>query len=434
MSMALPELPEQIRETVTAQGAVVLTEFLPHVASAAIGVWVARGSRHEAPSEAGLTHFLEHMVFKGTARRSARQIAEELDAVGGMIDAGTSREYTSFFARLLSEHIPLACDMLCDMLLNSRFRDEDIRLEQGVVLDEIRASEDEPGEVIMEQLMETLFGADPVARPVLGRKEVIRATGHDIVRNYRDRYYSSDRILIAAAGQVDHDRLAELMGPLIEGLARTAVPAAASAPEARSRFRVTIREQEQAHLALAAPALPFGHPDRFVLAALNNLLGGTASSRLFQEIREQRGLAYGAASWVEAYRDMGLVGVHTAMDPKRFRETAAVVGDILRDLASGGVTDAEAIRARDQMKGSLFLGLESTYGRMARLATSKLYLGEVTPLREIMRMVEAITPERVRDMARRLLAPERFAVAVLGPGSVSDYRVDWVRVPEYAAA
>ncbi|MEK7476995.1 MAG: pitrilysin family protein [Candidatus Coatesbacteria bacterium] len=431
--MVSPSLTESVQETVTPQGAVVLSEFLPHVASAAIGVWVARGSRHEIAGEAGMTHFLEHMVFKGTARRSARQIAEELDAVGGIIDAGTSREHTNFYARVLAEHLPLACDMLCDMLLHSTFRDEDVRLEQGVVLDEIRAYEDEPGEVVMEQLMETLFGRDPIARPVLGDKEVIRGTGHDVVRGYRDRYYSSDRILISAAGQVDHAQLVELMGPLLGGLPRTALPANAPAPQARSRFRVTIREQEQAHLTLAAPALPFGHPDRFVLAALNNVLGGSASSRLFQEVREQRGLAYGAASWAEAYRDVGLVGVHTAMDPAKFREAAAVVGDILRDLAGGGVTDQEALRAREQMKAGLFLGLESTYNRMARLATSKLYLGEVTPLKVVMRMVEEITPERVRELARRLLAPERFAVAVLGPGSPEDYRVDWVTVPAFAA-
>jgi len=432
--MALPELTEQVQETVTPQGAVVLSEFLPHVASAAIGIWVGRGSRHESPAEAGLTHFLEHMVFKGTTRRNARRIAEELDAVGGMIDAGTGREYTSFSARVLAEHMPLACDMLCDMLMHSTFREEDVQLEQGVVLDEIRAYEDEPGEVVMEQLMETLFGRDPIARPVLGDKEVIRGTGHDIVQGYRDRYYSADRVLIAAAGQVDHARLVDLMAPLLGGLPRIGVPPKAPAPEPQSRFRVTIREQEQVHLTLAAPALRFGHPDRFALAALNSLLGGSASSRMFQEIREQRGLAYGAASWVEAYRDVGIVGLHTAMAPDKFRETAAVVGEILRDLANGGVKDGEAERARDQMKAGLFLGLEGTYGRMVRLATSKLYLGEVIPLREVMAQIEAITPERVRELARSLLAPDRFAVAVLGPGAAADYRVDWVKVPAWAAA
>ena len=432
--MALPELTENVRETVAPRGTVVLTEHLPHVASAAIGVWVARGSRHEAPPEAGLTHFLEHMFFKGTERRTARRIAEELDAVGATMDAGTSREYTGFHSRVLAEHVPLACDMLCDMLLHSTFREEDIRLEKGVVLDEISVYEDEPGEVVLENLMGSMFGDDPIARPVLGRRDVVAGIRRDAVASYRDRYYSADRVLVAAAGAVDHDRLVELMAPLLEGLQRTASPPGSAIPEVRSSFRVAIRKQEQAHLALAAPGLPFGHPDRFVLAALNNVLGGSASSRLFQEVREQRGLAYAAASWVEAYRDVGLVGIHTAVEPAKFREAAKVVGQILRDLADGGVTDEEAIRAREQMKAGLFLGLESTHARMGRIATSKLYLGKVTPLVEVMRMVGEITPERVRVLARRLLDPGRFAVSVLGPGREEDYAVEWARVPAYVAS
>lgn len=421
--------PEHVRVTELPSGAVVVSEALPHVPSVAVGVWFDTGSRHETPAEAGLTHFLEHLLFKGTVRRTARGIAEELDAVGGALDAATGRETIALYARVLPEHLPLAADVLCDMTVHSTLRDEDIAVERGVVLDEIKSYEDEPGDLVMEQLMSTLWSDAPLARPVLGRRQVIEAAGHDGLSEFRARRLTSDRLILAAAGRIDHEELVERFAPLLAGLpARWAGPAAA-APEPSVRTRIAERDQEQVHLAIAAPALPFGHPDRFALAALNNLLGGTASSRLFQEVRESRGLAYSAASWVEAYRDAGAIGVHVPMDPARFDEAVAVVGRILEDLAAGGVTDAEANRARDQLKGSLMLSLEGTSSRMSRLAVSRMYLGRVTPLAEVAASVDAITPAAVRELARTLLAPGRFAAAVLGPGPASRYRIPWTAVP-----
>lgn len=427
MSTKLPA--EDVRVTVMPSGAVVVSELLPHVPSVAVGVWFATGSRHETAGEAGLTHFLEHLLFKGTARRTARGIAEELDAVGGALDAATGRETLALYARVLPEHLPMAADVLCDMTLNSLLRDEDLAVERGVVLDEIKSYEDEPGDVVMEQLMGALWSDAPLARPVLGRRQVIEAAAHDGLAAFKARRLTADRMILSAAGRIEHADLIDRFAPLLAGLPARWEGPATPVPEPSARTRITARDQEQVHLAIAAPALPFGHPDRFALAALNNLLGGTASSRLFQEVRESRGLAYSASSWVEAYRDAGAIGIHVPMDPARFDEAVGVVERILRDLAAGGVTDAEAIRARDQLKGSLLLSLEGTSSRMSRLAVSRMYLGRVTPLAEVAAAVDAITPEAVRALARDLLVPGRFAAAVLGPGPATRYRLPWTAVP-----
>lgn len=424
------ELPaEHVRVTELPSGAVVVSEALPHVPSVAVGVWFDTGSRHETAAEAGLTHFLEHLLFKGTVRRTARGIAEELDAVGGALDAATGRETLALYARVLPEHLALAADVLCDMILHSTMRDEDIAVERGVVLDEIKSYEDEPGDVVMEQLMGALWSDAPLARPVLGRRQVIEAVSHDRLAEFKARRLTADRLILAAAGRVEHEELVDRFAPLLASLPPRRAGPILPAPVPEARTRITARDQEQVHLALAAPGLPFGHPDRFALAALNNLLGGTASSRLFQEVRESRGLAYSASSWVEAYRDAGAIGVHVPMDPARFDETIGVVGRILDDLASGGVTDAEAVRARDQLKGSLMLSLEGTSSRMSRLAASRMYLGRVTPLAEVAAAVDAITPAAVRALAQSLLHPSRFAAAVLGPGPASRYRIPWTAVP-----
>lgn len=432
--MPSPSLTEHVEETVTRNGAIVLSEELPHVASVAVGIWIAAGSRHEADGEAGLTHFLEHMFFKGTRRRTARRIAEELDAVGGHLDASTSREQTGFYARVLGQHLPLACDVLCDQLLHSVFRPRDLSREKGVVLEEIRSYEDEPGELVMDQLMATFYGAHPLARPVLGRREVIRGTTRSTLSAYRHRHYAADRLVIAAAGRVKHREILRLLAPLLRGLPDRGVPRETRPPHPGAARRIVIRRQEQAHLALAAPALPFHHPDRYALNVLNNILGGGVSSRLFQEIREKRGLAYGASSGLEAFHDAGMLVIHTSVDPAKFREAARVIGEILDDLAQGRVLDAEVTRGREQLKGNVFLSLESTSSRMGRMAMSKMYLGRVTPLAEVMAQVDAVTTATVRRLARELLDPRRFAAAILGPGRPGLYRVPWLANAEVLTA
>jgi len=380
----------------------------------------------EQDGERGLTHFLEHMVFKGTKRRTARRIAEELDAVGGHLDAATSREHTCFYARVLAQHLPMACDVITDILLNSLMRDGDIDKERGVVLEEIRSVEDDPDDLVVENLLSALYGGHTLARPVLGDAGIIRTVSRETLMGFRERNYIAPRVTIAAAGQVRHEDLIKLVEPLL-----TALPAAGRLPEFVEpvplvNHRFTPKDIEQAHLAMGIPALRFDHPDRFVLLVLNNLLGGSVSSRLFQEVREKRGLVYGIYSSAEAFRDSGILVVQTSCEPARFQETAGVVGDVIRDVAAGRFEDSEVERGREQMKGGMFLALEGTVSRMTRLAASSMYLGRVLPLEEVMKRIDEVTPAAVRELASRLINMDRFSSSVVGPGQAEQYRIPWM--------
>ena len=427
--MARPLLSENVERTVTPGGTVVLSERLPHVASASLGFFFRTGSRDEAPGEEGMTHFLEHMFFKGTPRRTGRGIAEELDAVGGHLDAGTSHDYTSLYARVLAEHVPLACDMVSDMLCNSLLSDEEVGRERGVVLDEIRLYEDEPADIVVENLLKAAYGEHPMARPVLGRREVIDGLDHRGLEAFRRRRYASDRLVVAVAGLVEHGEVLRLLAPLLSGLPARGVPREGPSPVHSPRCRLVIRGQEQAHFALAAPALKATDERYYIMLVLNNLLGGSYSSRLFQEVREKRGLAYSIGSSVDSFADGGLLVIQTACEPGKFGQTAGVIGRVLAELASGGVTDEEVIRNRNQLKGATFLGMEGTSTRMMRLAMGTLYLDRVVPLAEVMEKVDAVTPGAVRELAAGLLGPGRFASSVLAPGDPAAYRVPWLAEP-----
>ena len=419
-------LAENVEETPFPGGALVLSEWMPHVASVTLGVWFRVGSRHEGPGEEGLTHFLEHMFFKGTERRDARRLAEELDAVGGHLDDSTGRETTCFFSRVMAEHLPLACDILGDIICNSLFAEEDLEREKGVVLEEVRSYEDEPAEMVMDGLLRVVYGDHPLAKPILGSPSAIRSLNRENVCAYRSRMYGRSRVVIAAAGQVRHDELLRMLDPLLRALP-PGCESFSPAPSCHgARQLAALREQEQVHVALAAPTFPFSHPGRHALQVLNNLLGGSVSSRLFQEIRERRGLAYTASSGLESFHDAGLLSIHTAANPGSFGEIVAIIRDVLGDLAGGGVSDDEVCRAREQIKGSIFLALESTANRMSRLALSRIYLDRVTPLAEVLERVGAVSTRDVREMAAEYLEPRRFSLAAIGPGAAASYDVPWI--------
>jgi len=387
----------------------------------------------ERDGERGLTHFLEHMVFKGTPKRTARRIAEELDAVGGHLDAATSREHTCFYARVLAQHLPMACDVITDILLNSLLRDGDIDKERGVILEEIRSVEDDPDDLVVESLLAALYGAHTLARPVLGSADIVRSVSRDALVGFRGSNYTAPRITIAAAGQVRHEDLVRLVTPLLSALPADGVLPEFIAPVPLVSHRFIAKDIEQVHLAMGIPALRFDHPDRFVLLVLNNLLGGSVSSRLFQEVREKRGLVYGIYSSAEAFQDSGILVVQTSCEPARFQETAGVVGDVISDVAAGRFDDSEVERGREQMKGGMFLALEGTVSRMTRLAASSMYLGRVLPLEEIMRRIDAVTPGAVRELAASLLVAGRFSSSVVGPGRAGQYRIPWMAGEAVAA-
>lgn len=425
---------QNVVETAGPGGCAILSEELPHVQSASIGVWVRGGARLEGPGEYGLSHFLEHMYFKGTARRTARQIAEELDAVGGHLDASTGREHTGFYARVLGQHLPRAVDVLTDLLLDSQFRAEDIDRERGVILEEIRAAEDDPDDLAIERLVAALFGDHPLARPILGRKETVNAVDRDALLGFRSRRHTAPMVTISAAGAVSHAELERLVKPLCSALPSEGSLPPFSPPAPRTGQSVVTKEVEQAHFALAAPALRYDDPDRYALMVLNNLLGGSMSSRLFQEVREKRGLAYSVYSSTEMFVDSGMLFIQSSCEPARFAEAVGVIGGILDGLARGGIESAEVERSREQMKGNMFLALESTASRMTRLAASHMFLGRVVPLEELMKSIDAVTPGTVQSLAGRLLDTGRFASSVVGPGDASRYHIPWVRMPAGVAS
>lgn len=402
------------RREVLPNGLVVLTERMDHVKSVALGVWVKVGSRDEPSQKAGISHFMEHMLFKGTETRSAEEIAKAIDAVGGTLDAFTSREETCFYAKVLGEHLPLAVELLSDILLHSKIDPRDIEREQQVVLQEIKSVEDTPEDLVHDLFARAIWGDHPLGRPVLGAKEtLLRIQREDILEHLRD-FYQPDRMVIAAAGDLEHERLVDLLAEAFQGFEGKALPVDSGPPVARP---VTVKEDRnsaQVHLCLGVEGLPYAHQDRYALYLINALLGGSMSSRLFQEIREKRGLVYSIYSYQSSYRDAGLLVVYAGCSP----ESANLVVDLIkaegRRLYEEPIDPEEFKRLKEQLKGNLLLGLESTSSRMTRLAKMEIYFGRLFDLEEIIRGIEEVTPERFQAVAKHLFGGEAYTLASIG--------------------
>ena len=400
---------------VLSNGMVVLTERMPSVKSASVGVWVRVGSRDEAPEEAGVSHFIEHMLFKGTDRRSAEEIARAVDAVGGTLDAFTSRESTCFYAKVLGEHLPLAIDLLADAFLHSRLGPEDIDRERQVVLQEIKMVEDTPDDLVHDLFAEAIWGDHPVARPILGRKEnVLRFTQADI-RRHMDRFYRPDRTVVAAAGDLEHDQLVDLVARAFDGFEGESFHSDPPAPISTAAVRFEERDTAQLHLCLGMDGLPYAHEDRYAIYLLNAMLGGSMSSRLFQEVREKRGLAYSIYSYQASYRDCGLLVVYAGTNPESSGQVVDLIRAACARLWKEGVDPHDLQQLKDQLKGNLLLGLEGTSSRMTRLAKSEIYLERNYDLDEIIAGIEAVSTDQFQSVARRILRDEAFAITSIGP-------------------
>ncbi|MBM3457086.1 MAG: insulinase family protein [Armatimonadetes bacterium] len=413
--MAVPLLDTPVRESTLPNGLRVITETVPHVYSVALGIRVASGSRDEPEELAGISHLLEHMVFKGTERRTAAQIAVELDSVGGQVDAFTSKEYAGYSARVLAEHVPLALDVLTDMLCCSTLDQAELDLEKGVILEEYRGLEDAPEEWVHELYCELLWPDHPLGRPVIGRPEVIEAlTREDLIR-HRETHYVPDQLICVASGQVEHD---EFVGWVAEHL--RALQGRSPAREERpprvqhSSIRMD-RPLEQVHLCLGTGTVGERHPDRWPLRVLNLILGGGMSSRLFQEIREKRGLCYSIGSDVTTFREGGCFTVYADTSPEHGEEVQDLVWAEVEKIAEQGLTEEELARAKAQVRAGTLLSLEDTGSRMNRLARSVLYYGKVIPLSELVGFVEAVTREDCRRVAGDLISRGEFAFAAIGP-------------------
>jgi predicted Zn-dependent peptidase len=396
----------------------VLTERVPAVRSVALGIWAGVGSRDESPRLAGASHYLEHLLFKGTKRRSARDIAEAMDAVGGETNAFTSKEYTCFYARTLDRDLPLAVDILVDMLRCSKMTRADVEAERTVILEEIGMHNDAPDDVVHDLFAEGLFGGHPLGRPVLGTVGSITAMRRDAIARYWRRHYPPGNLVVAAAGSLDHDQVVELVaeafGDAEEG---QALGPRADRREPRVHGGVLVRRKptEQAHVVLGCRGLSRSDPRRFALGVLNLAFGGGVSSRLFQEIREKRGLVYSIYSYAAQYSETGSFSVYAGAAPKRIHDVLAIVRDELERVVADGLTEAELERGKGHLEGSLVLGMEDTSSRMTRLGKSELTSGEILSVDEVIRRVDAVTDADVRAVAKEVLGTGPRALAMIGP-------------------
>ncbi len=400
------------RITTLNNGFRIVTDHMAGVATASLGVWVDVGTRSEPAPVNGVAHLLEHMAFKGTRRRSARAIAEAIETVGGHINAYTSREHTAYHARVLAEDVPLAVDVLADILLNSVFDPAELERERTVILQEIGQAMDTPDDLIFDQFQECAFPDQGLGRPVLGRAEIIRSIGRDAVAGYMARHYAPHRMVLAAAGAVEHEQLVDLAARAFGGMVGGAEDAADPARYVGGDCREA-SDLEQVHLVLGFPGIGYADPDYYAVSVLSTLLGGGMSSRLFQEIREKRGLVYSVYSFAASYVDGGLFGIYAGTGEDEVKELLPVLCDELTGLA-GSLTEEEVRRARAQLKASLLMGLESSAARAEHLASQMLIFGRTLPIEEIVGRVEAVDVPSVSRIATRLFsAPPTFAA--LGP-------------------
>lgn len=393
----------------------LVTEQMPHVRSVTVGVWLKRGSRHESDAESGVAHFVEHMLFKGTTSRSAREIAQTIDSIGGQLDAFTAKEFASYYVKVLDEHLPLAIALLSDMVMHPALAPADITREQGVILEEIKMVEDAPDDLVHEVFAQHFWSRHPLGRPILGTRDTVSSFSSDGLRRYFDRTYAAPNLVVAAAGRFDREHLKALIEEAFAALPAAAAPAPTEPPAVTPGVALRRKDIEQSHLCLGTPAYPQAHAHRHAMYLLNTILGGSMSSRLFQHIREDRGLAYAVYSNVTAYSDAGMITVYAGCAADKVEDVVALTLAELRALRETPVGADELGRAKDHVKGSLMLGLESTSSRMSHLARQELYFGRHYTLDEVLASIDAVTAADVQRVAAELFRDGGLAVTVVGP-------------------
>ncbi|MGF7234594.1 MAG: M16 family metallopeptidase [Frankia sp.] len=414
-----------VRRSVLPGGLRVLTEKVPGVRSVAIGVWVGVGSRDETSDTAGCSHYLEHLLFKGTPRRDALTISAALDAVGGDLNAFTSKEYTCYYARVLDADLPMAVDVVCDMVTHSVIAASDVDAERNVILEEIAMHDDDPSDVVHDVFAEAVLGDNVLGRPVLGTVESIEGLARDTIADYYHSRYAAPDMVVALAGNLDHDRALALVA---EAYADRLTGPASAGPTRGGTYshppiggvRLTRRDTEQANIVLGTIGMSRADDRRFSLGLLSSVLGGGMSSRLFQEIREKRGLAYSVYSFASHFADTGLFGVYAGCAPKRVDDVLGLCREQLTAVASDGITAEELARAKGQSRGSLVLGLEDTGSRMSRIGKAELVHGELLSVDEVLARVDAVTLDDVRAVAGELLS-QPLALGVIGPFDDHDF-------------
>jgi predicted Zn-dependent peptidase len=403
------------RKTVLPSGLTVLTERMSERRSIAFGLFVRSGARDEPVAQLGISHFLEHMMFKGTARRDARAIALSLESLGGHLDAFTGREQVCYYARVLGEHLPEVVDVVADIVCHSRFDPNDLEREKSVVKEEILAYEDNPEEKVNDALAAQAWGAHPLGLPILGTADTVGALDREQLVGYHARRYRADQLVVAATGGLEHDHLVGLIAVALQPPAGDAMPLSPPPPVVAPAVLHDVQDLQQLYIGLSTRGVPDQHPDRYPLVVLNALFGGGMSSRLFQSVREEAGLAYSVYSALEFYRDAGALSVHMGVSPERGREAIARTREELLKLAADGPNADEIVAARGQIRGSILLDHESVTSRMFHLAGEEILRGGFTGSEELVARIDAVTDEQVREVASRYLDPTRWTLSALGP-------------------
>ncbi|MFM9277265.1 M16 family metallopeptidase [Paenibacillus jiagnxiensis] len=405
----------------------VVMEKIPNVRSVSFGIWVKTGSRHEAEASSGISHFIEHMLFKGTDRFSAKDIAEEFDAIGGNVNAFTSKEYTCYYAKVLDEHLPIAVDVLSDMFFNSKLDPEELAREKNVILEEISMYEDTPDDMVHDLVSRAAYGSHPLAFPILGSEERLQGMDSDQLRSYMREHYTIENTVISLAGNINDD-VVELLEKHFGHFDNHGQPSKLDVPAFAGQLLFHEKSTEQNHICLSFPGCATGEPLHYAMILLNNALGGGMSSRLFQEIREKRGLAYSVYSYHSSHADSGLLTIYAGTAPKQTKDVLELTQELLHDAAVKGLTSTELSKGKEQLKGSLILSLESTGSRMNRNGKNELMLGRHYTLDEMIRNIEQVTMNDVQAVLDRMFA-KPFAVAMVGS---SDAAVTGLRRDQFA--
>ncbi len=401
--------------TTLTNGLRVITEAMPHVRSVSVGIWVGSGSRREAGDQNGISHFIEHMLFKGTTRRSAEDIARSVDSIGGNLDAFTAKELVCFNTKVLDEHLSLAFDVLSDLVLHPMFREEDIEKEKGVILEEIKMEADSPDYLVHEIFSSNFWKDHPLGKPILGTRDTVKRFDNAMVRDYYTSVYAPANMVITAAGNLTHERMVSLVSEHFESASPGQPLAADHVPATHARIALRNKKAlEQVHLCLGVPSYPLPHEERFACYVLNTLLGGGMSSRLFQNIRERQGLAYAVFSELNPYRDTGCLSIYAGTSIESARKVVQSILNEFRQLKDTPVNAEELRRAKDHLKGSLMLSLESTASRMSNLARQEMYFSRFFTLDELVESIESVTAAHVQQIAQTFFDPKQIALTVLG--------------------
>ena len=422
MVSSIPATRPDVATSVLPNGIRIISERMDHVRSVSLGIWIATGSRTETAEENGISHFIEHMVFKGTKNRSAEEIARSVDSIGGGLDAFTAKEMVSYNTKVLDEHLPLAFDVLSDLVLNPLFREDDIAKEKGVILEELKMEIDNP-EYLLHEIFSSNFWKDhPIGKPILGTKDTVQRFHQEMLHKYYKRIYSPSNILITAAGNLEHQRLVELAARSFESLPVNGGLAADRAPIPHARLVFKNKTSlEQTHLYMGVPSYPLPHEARFACYVLNTVLGGGMSSRLFQNIRERQGLAYAVYSELSMYRDTGCLAIYAGTSVESARQVVDSIIKEFRILKEELVPEEELRRAKDHLKGSFMLGLESTSSRMVNLARQEMYFKRFFTLDEMIDSIESVTAAEVQKIAQEFFNPRNITLAMLG--NLGDFKI-----------